>query len=152
MEEVCVKSNRHRVPADRSRLPAISPTMAMDSHGRTRGDEMKADYIVLRVKQPNTRDLFTGGAADWANAYLAARALPLGGGLSSHIGSYRSVVGGAGAMPGIDPMALPAFRACSTAILATTGPIIPRTVPGTRKSIETRATVRNQLGTPCSGM
>ena len=70
---------------------------------------MKADYIVLRVKQPNTRDLFTGGAADWANAYLAARALPLGGGLSPHIGSYRSVVGGAGAMPGIDPMALPAF-------------------------------------------
>lgn len=27
---------------------------------------MKTDYIVLRAKQPNTRDLFSGAAASWA--------------------------------------------------------------------------------------
>ncbi len=43
-------------------------------------------------------------------------------------------------------MALPALLACSTAILATTGPIIPSTVPGTRKSSVTTTTVRRFHG------
>ena len=41
------------------------------------------------------------------------------------------------------PIALPALRACSTAILATTGPTIPSTVAGTRKSSMTTSTVRS---------
>src|SRR5262249_21686776 len=44
------------------------------------------------------------------------------------------------------PIAVPDFRECSTAILATTGPIIPSTVPGTRKSAVTTNTVRASQG------
>lgn len=40
-------------------------------------------------------------------------------------------------------MALPARCACSTAIFATTGPTIPSTVAGTRKSSSTTSTVRS---------
>lgn len=74
---------------------------------------MKTDYIVLRAKQPNTRDLFSGAAASWASAYAAARAMPLGDPFGQLYANAMAAAPGAGATlirpPVFQPMAVPAF-------------------------------------------